>query len=268
MDKPPYTMDDLLQLMRTLRDPDRGCPWDRQQTLQSLTPYTIEETYEVVDCIERHDGQGLKNELGDLLFQVVFYAQIAAEQGQFDFQSVISEICDKLIRRHPHVFIDQTDKDLKAINSYWEAEKSRERQEKNAQATSVLDDIPANLPALMRAAKIQRRCASVGFDWTELPPVVDKVAEELDEVKAELVKKPRQEQHLEEELGDLLFACVNLVRHCGFEPEKVLRKGNQKFERRFRHVEAEASLAGKSVADCSLPELELIWQKIKQFEQN
>lgn len=268
MDKSPYTMDDLLQLMRTLRDPEHGCPRDRKQTLQSLTSYTIEETYEVVDCIEQHDGSGLKNELGDLLFQVVFYAQIAAEQELFDFQSVISEICDKLIRRHPHVFTNQSDNDLKSINSYWEAEKSRERQKKDAYATSVLDDIPANLPALMRAAKIQRRCASVGFDWTELPPVVEKVAEELDEVKAELVKEPRQTQHLEEELGDLLFACVNLVRHCGFEPEKVLRQGNQKFERRFRHVEGEASSQGKSVADCSLAELEVIWQKIKQFEQN
>jgi ATP diphosphatase len=260
------SMQDLLVLMQRLRDPVNGCPWDKKQTLQSLTAYTIEEAYEVVDSIEQNDLTGLKSELGDLLFQVVFYAQLAQEQGLFNFQDVVSTISEKLIRRHPHVFADQEFADTAAVNANWEAEKAKERQEKDAQATSVLDDIPQNLPALMRANKIQKRCATVGFDWHELPPVIEKIHEELDEVMVEIDRAEQNRDALAEELGDLLFANVNLVRHLGFEPEKILRAGNHKFEQRFRVVEHIIQSQGRSVKECSLDELEAVWQQVKQLK--
>lgn len=261
-----YSMQDLLVLMQQLRDPENGCPWDKKQTLQSLTAYTIEEAYEVVDSIEQNDLSGLKSELGDLLFQVVFYAQLAQEQGLFNFQDVVSTISEKLVRRHPHVFAGKEFTDSAAVSANWEAEKAKERQEKDAQATSVLDDIPHNLPALMRANKIQKRCATVGFDWHELPPVIEKIHEELDEVMAEINRADYDKAALGEELGDLLFANVNLVRHLGFEPEKILRAGNHKFERRFRAVEHIIQSQGRSVKECSLDELEAVWQQVKQLK--
>ena len=261
-----YSMQDLLVLMQQLRDPENGCPWDKKQTLQSLTAYTIEEAYEVVDSIEQNDLTGLKSELGDLLFQVVFYAQLAQEQGLFNFQDVVSTISEKLVRRHPHVFAGKEFTDSAAVSANWEAEKAKERQEKDAQATSILDDIPHNLPALMRANKIQKRCATVGFDWHELPPVIEKIHEELDEVMAEINRADYDKAALGEELGDLLFANVNLVRHLGFEPEKILRAGNHKFERRFRAVEHIIQSQGRSVKECSLDELEAVWQQVKQLK--
>ena len=261
-----YSMQDLLALMQQLRDPENGCPWDKKQTLQSLTAYTIEEAYEVVDSIEQNDLSGLKSELGDLLFQVVFYAQLAQEQGLFNFQDVVSTISEKLVRRHPHVFAGKEFADSAAVSANWEAEKAKERQEKDAQATSVLDDIPHNLPALMRANKIQKRCATVGFDWHERPPVIEKIHEELDEVMAETNRADYDKAALGEELGDLLFANVNLVRHLGFEPEKILRAGNHKFERRFRAVEHIIQSQGRSVKECSLDELEAVWQQVKQLK--
>ena len=261
-----YSMQDLLVLMQQLRDPENGCPWDKKQTLQSLTAYTIEEAYEVVDSIEQNDLSGLKSELGDLLFQVVFYAQLAQEQGLFNFQDVVSTISEKLVRRHPHVFAGKEFTDSAAVSANWEAEKAKERQEKDAQATSILDDIPHNLPALMRANKIQKRCATVGFDWHELPPVIEKIHEELDEVMAEINRADYDKAALGEELGDLLFANVNLVRHLGFEPEKILRAGNHKFERRFRAVEHIIQSQGRSVKACSLDELEAVWQQVKQLK--
>lgn len=261
-----YSMQDLLALMQQLRDPENGCPWDKKQTLQSLTAYTIEEAYEVVDSIEQNDLTGLKSELGDLLFQVVFYAQLAQEQGLFNFQDVVSTISEKLVRRHPHVFAGKEFADTAAVSANWEAEKAKERQEKDAQATSVLDDIPHNLPALMRANKIQKRCATVGFDWHELPPVIEKIHEELDEVMAEINRADYDKAALGEELGDLLFANVNLVRYLGFEPEKILRAGNHKFERRFRAVEHIIQSQGRSVKECSLDELEAVWQQVKQLK--
>ncbi len=261
-----YSMQDLLALMQQLRDPENGCPWDKKQTLQSLTAYTIEEAYEVVDSIEQNDLTGLKSELGDLLFQVVFYAQLAQEQGLFNFQDVVSTISEKLVRRHPHVFAGKEFADTAAVSANWEAEKAKERQEKDAQATSILDDIPHNLPALMRANKIQKRCATVGFDWHELPPVIEKIHEELDEVMAEINRADYDKAALGEELGDLLFANVNLVRHLGFEPEKILRAGNHKFERRFRAVEHIIQSQGRSVKECSVDELEAVWQHVKQLK--
>ena len=261
-----YSMQDLLVLMQQLRDPENGCPWDKKQTLQSLTAYTIEEAYEVVDSIEQNDLSGLKSELGDLLFQVVFYAQLAQEQGLFNFQDVVSTISEKLVRRHPHVFAGKEFTDSAAVSANWEAEKAKERQEKDAQATRILDVIPHNLPALMRANKIQKRCATVGFDWHELPPVIEKIHEELDEVMAEINRADYDKAALGEELGDLLFANVNLVRHLGFEPEKILRAGNHKFERRFRAVEHIIQSQGRSVKECSLDELEAVWQQVKQLK--
>lgn len=261
-----YSMQDLLALMQQLRDPEKGCPWDKKQTLHSLTAYTIEEAYEVVDSIEQNDLNGLKSELGDLLFQVVFYAQLAQEQGLFNFQDVVNTISEKLVRRHPHVFADKEFVDAAAVSANWEAEKAKERKEKNASATSVLDDIPQSLPALMRANKIQKRCATVGFDWHELPPVIEKIHEELDEVMAELNQPEHDKNALGEELGDLLFANVNLVRYLGFDPEKILRAGNNKFERRFRALEQIVHSQGRSLKSCSLDELEAVWQQVKQMK--
>ena len=261
-----YSMQDLLALMQQLRDPENGCPWDKKQTLQSLTAYTIEEAYEVVDSIEQHDLGGLQSELGDLLFQVVFYAQLAQEQGLFNFQDVVNTISEKLVRRHPHVFAGKDFADVAAVSANWEAEKAKERQEKDADAISVLDDIPQSLPALMRAAKIQKRCATVGFDWHELPPVIEKIHEELNEVMAEINQPERDKKALGEELGDLLFANVNLVRHLGFDPEKILRAGNHKFERRFRALEQIVQSQGRTLKACSLDELEAVWQQVKQME--
>ena len=197
---------------------------------------------------------------------MVFFAQLAQEQGLFNFQDVVITISEKLVRRHPHVFAGKEFADSAAVSANWEAEKAKERQEKDAQATSVLDDIPHNLPALMRANKIQKRCATVGFDWHELPPVIEKIHEELDEVMAEINRADYDKAALGEELGDLLFANVNLVRHLGFEPEKILRAGNHKFERRFRAVEHIIQSQGRSVKECSLDELEAVWQQVKQLK--
>ncbi len=261
-----YSLSDLLKLMQQLRDPENGCPWDSKQTFQSLTAYTIEEAYEVTDAIEQQDFPGLKSELGDLLFQVVFYCQLAQEKGLFSFDDVVQTISEKLVRRHPHVFSDQVFDDVSAVNANWEAEKAKERQEKDEKATSVLDDIPLSLPALMRAHKIQKRCATVGFDWTSLPPVIEKIHEELDEVMQEITADTVNQSAVEEELGDLLFANVNLVRHLGFNSEKILQAGNRKFENRFRALELQVKAEGKDLKACSLDELESVWQQVKQIK--
>lgn len=261
-------MQALLELMAKLRDPQTGCPWDRKQTLQSLVPHTLEEAYEVADSIERQDLVALKGELGDLLFQVVFYCQLAGEQGLFDFNDVVATVSEKLIRRHPHVFGDAEFADTAAVNANWETEKAKERQQKDATATSVLDDIPRSMPALSRAHKIQKRCATVGFDWGTLPPVVDKVREEMDEVLAEVHAVPVNQAALAEELGDLLFATVNLVRHLKKDPEQVLRQANDKFEARFRQVEQRLSSQGRPMADHSLAEMEEAWQQVKEANKS
>jgi ATP diphosphatase len=264
-------IEQLLNIMSQLRDPQRGCPWDSKQTFESIVPHTIEEAYEVADAIEKKDYVELKGELGDLLFQVVFYAQLAKENDLFEFQDVIDTLSEKLIRRHPHVFTDTEFADEQAVHANWEAEKEKERSLKaqtDNKAESALDNIPLALPALIRAYKIQKRCANVGFDWKTLDPVVDKIKEELDEVLVEvhrddLTEQQRQDR-IEDELGDLLFANVNLVRHLHCNPEKVLRQANRKFETRFHLVELEVLRQGKQMTDCSLEELEVIWQEIKK----
>nr|WP_113868161.1 nucleoside triphosphate pyrophosphohydrolase [Brenneria salicis]NMN90721.1 ATP diphosphatase [Brenneria salicis ATCC 15712 = DSM 30166]RBP60181.1 ATP diphosphatase [Brenneria salicis ATCC 15712 = DSM 30166]RLM30040.1 nucleoside triphosphate pyrophosphohydrolase [Brenneria salicis ATCC 15712 = DSM 30166] len=254
----------LLSIMKTLRDPEQGCPWDRKQTFDTITPYTLEETYEVLDAISRKDFDDLRGELGDLLFQVVFYAQMAQEQGLFDFSDVCDAISDKLERRHPHIFADAVLADSEAVLANWEQTKAQERAEKDRH--SPLDDIPDALPALMKAQKIQQRCASVGFDWNSLGPVVDKVYEEIEEVMHEARQAVVDEEKLGEEIGDLLFATVNLSRHLGHKAERALQAANRKFIRRFRQVEQIVNASGKTLEQASLEEMEAAWQKVKVQE--
>jgi ATP diphosphatase len=267
------SIDKLRWIMAQLRDPKTGCPWDIKQTFASITSCTIEEAYEVVDAIEQQDFVELEKELGDLLFQVIFYSQLGQEQELFDFDKVVAAICEKLIRRHPHVFADKaltTDAELKAN---WENEKAKERaekktQENNAAPVSVLADIPKNLPALSQAAKIQKRCSHVGFDWDDINDVFAKIEEEVLEVKEELDAKEINKAALGEELGDLMFAVVNLCRHAKQDPETLLRQANKKFTKRFHGVEAQVSESGKDFSKHSLDQLEQYWQQVKVQEKN
>ena len=229
-------IDDLLAIMARLRDPDRGCPWDREQDFRSIAPYTIEEAYEVADAIERADMGSLKDELGDLLLQVVFHARMAEEAGLFAFDDVVAAIADKMVRRHPHVFGDVEITSVAAQNEAWEAHKAAERHAQGG-AASVVDGVALALPALLRAAKISRRAARIGFDWDGARAVIPKIAEEVAEVEAELDGNGSPAA-LEEEIGDLLFAVANFARKLDVEPETALRRATAKFERRFRQVES------------------------------
>jgi ATP diphosphatase len=260
----------LLKVMQRLRDLENGCPWDIQQTFSSIVPYTIEEVYEVADAIDQQDFTQLKDELGDLLLQIVYYAQMANEQNLFDLEDVAANICDKLIRRHPHVFDIENyqghDHDQSWIKKDWEKIKRQERDEKaGLSSNSLLNDIPAAMPQLIRAKKIQKRVASVGFDWQEVSAVIKKVEEELAEINEVIISNKKQEA-LEEELGDLLFSVVNLSRHLEVNAEEALRKGNNKFIQRFQYLEARVEGDGKKIEDCSLDELEKYWQLAKQKE--
>ncbi len=270
-----YTLDDLLHLMARLRDPQYGCPWDLQQNYASIVPHTIEEAYEVADTIERGDFEHLQGELGDLLFQVVYYSQLAREEGRFEFDGVVDSITRKLIRRHPHVFptgelyapVDTPSLSEAQVKSRWEEIKAEERAEKSQpEQLSLLDDVPAALPALSRAAKLQKRAATVGFDWPEALPVLDKVREELDEVLQAMADG--DSDALEDEIGDLLFATVNLARHLKHDPEHALRRANRKFERRFRFIEQVLRDSGRPIEDCSLDELDTLWGEAKRQEKN
>lgn len=254
----------LLWVMAQLRDPNTGCPWDLQQSFQSIVPYTIEEAYEVADAIEFGSMSEVKDELGDLLFQVVFYAQLGKEQAEFDFEAIAQTVADKLIRRHPHVFSDVKVNSTTEVLQNWDAIKKQERAGKGENDNSILANIPKGMSPLVRAHKIQKRCAKVGFDWPEIAPVVSKVEEEIQEVLAE-VNQPRVDQEaLELEVGDLLFAVVNLARHVGVDAEKALRAANNKFEQRFRQVEQTVEVSGRQVDKVSLDELEHIWQQVKR----
>ncbi|APE00987.1 nucleoside triphosphate pyrophosphohydrolase [Alteromonas mediterranea] len=305
-------MQRLLEIMRQLRDPESGCPWDVKQTMESLTRYTIEEAYEVADAIASGDIHDIKDELGDLLFQVVFYAQIASETSAFSFDDVAQSISDKLVRRHPHVFASQSVDDEKgsekggealqrtllsdtALNAQWDAIKAQEKQLKKqrfkqrvqAAETSILDSVPKGMPALMYAQKLQKACAKVGFDWPDVAPVIDKVREEVEEIQLELDYKQRAEtaaekasQHvnstsdgealhdnqnaIEEEIGDALFAMVNLARHCKVDADTALRNASNKFANRFKGVERLAAKQGETLDALTLDEMEALWQQVKQ----
>jgi tetrapyrrole methylase family protein/MazG family protein/ATP diphosphatase len=255
-------IDRLLAIMARLRDPDHGCPWDREQNFATIAPYTIEEAYEVADAIERQDMAALKDELGDLLFQVVFHARMAEEAGHFAFDDVAQAIADKMERRHPHVFGDAEIASVAAQNEAWEAHKAAERHASGA-AASVLDGVALALPAMLRAAKISRRAARIGFDWPDADSVIDKIEEELDEIE-DAIDDGAPPAALEEEIGDLLFATANLARKLDIEPETALRRATAKFERRFRRVE---TLAAERGVGRNLDSLEALWQEIKAEEE-
>ena len=256
----------LIDIMAKLRDPDGGCPWDVEQTFVTIAPHTIEEAYEVADAIEKNDMAGLKDELGDLLFQVVFHAQMAKESGDFDFNGVVDAIADKMVRRHPHVFGDDKKiADAEAQTVAWEEHKRREREANDSPRESALDGVISALPALTRAEKLQKYASRVGFDWKTAAPVVGKVREELAEVEAEI--ENGDEERLLDEIGDLLFCCVNLARKLGIDPETALRQGNAKFERRFRLMEKLLAADGKKVGDLPVDEvLEVYWTRAKREE--
>lgn len=257
-------IDRLLTIMQRLRDPENGCPWDKEQTFATIAPYTLEETYEVLDAIAREDFDDLRGELGDLLFQVVFYAQMAQEEGRFDFNDICAAISDKLERRHPHVFADSSAENSSEVLARWSKSKPKSARRKRSIRRWTIFLVV--LPALMRAQKIQKRCANVGFDWTTLGPVVDKVYEEIDEVMYEARQAVIDQAKLEEEMGDLLFATVNLARHLGTKAEIALQKANEKFERRFREVERIVAARGLEMTGVDLETMEEVWQQVKRQE--
>lgn len=260
-DDSPAMVDSLVEIMARLRNPQGGCPWDLEQDFRSIAPYTLEEAYEVVDAIERDDPAALQDELGDLLFQVVYHAQMAQEQGWFGFNDVVSGICEKMVRRHPHVFADEVIETAEAQTRAWEHHKARERGEQK----SALQGVPLSLPALTRAHKLQKRASRMGFDWPSIHGVSDKVEEELQELNQEINSHAGHDA-LTDEAGDLLFAVVNLVRHAGVEPELALRWGNSKFTRRFQQVEKFLQDAGLTLSDTDLDTLDYYWEKAKEQE--
>jgi ATP diphosphatase len=261
-------IDRLLAIMARLRDPAGGCPWDLEQDFPTIVPHTIEEAYEVADAIERGQMGELKSELGDLLFQVVFYAQMARERGLYGFEEIVRTLNDKMVRRHPHVFADAAIDGVDAQTVAWEEQKADERAADavaNGSVPSQLDGVPLALPALTRAVKLQKRAARIGFDWPESAQVLDKIAEEVAEVKSELVEGGSQAR-LADEVGDLLFAVTNLARHLQLDPEQSLRGANAKFERRFRRVEALAAEQYGATARPGLEALEAFWTQAKREE--
>lgn len=271
-----YQLNDLLYLMQRLRDPQTGCPWDLKQSYASIVPYTLEEAYEVADAIEQGDFEHLPGELGDLLFQVVYYSQLATEDGRFGFAEVVDGITCKLLRRHPHVFpegdlhavADPQTLAEAAVKQRWEEFKTEERAGKASapRQLSLLDDVPNALPALSRASKVQKRAAQAGFDWPEALPVLDKVREELDEVLEAMAAG--DQAAITDELGDLLFAVVNLTRHLKVDGEAALRQATAKFERRFRGIEQRLRERSVPIENCTLEQLDTLWAEVKQLEKS
>ena len=272
---PQDAIERLLAIMARLRDPARGCPWDTKQTFATIAPYTVEEAYEVADAIDRDDLVDLKDELGDLLFQVVFHARMAEEQGAFAFADVVRAISDKMERRHPHVFAGLSIADSDALNAMWDAEKKKERQARHGDAAdgSVLAGVARGLPEWQRAVKLQKRAATVGFDWPGPAPVLAKLREELDEVEVEFAARaaapadPAVQDRLEDELGDLLFVAANLCRHARVDPGAAMRRANHKFERRFRAMEAMAAAEGVVLQDLPLEAQDAYWNRAKAAER-
>ncbi len=267
MDDDLTRIDTLLRIMATLRSPDGGCPWDLEQTFATIAPYTIEEAYEVAEAIERGDMGELKDELGDLLFQVVFHAQMASEVGAFGFGDVVRAISEKMIRRHPHVFGNEDARTAGAVKGRWEDIKAEERAAKGKPAqASLLDDVPLALPALARAVKLQARAARVGFDWPSTAEVLDKLNEEMLELSHE-VAKGGDHDRLEDELGDLLFVYANLARHLKVDPEAALRRANAKFRRRFGYIEERLAAEGRKPEQSDLEEMDALWNAAKREER-
>jgi len=262
----------LLDIMARLRDPQRGCPWDVQQDFKTIAPYTIEEAYEVADAIDRNDLPALKDELGDLLLQVVFHARMAQEQGAFAFDDVAAAISEKMVRRHPHVFADETVADVQAQTAAWEEHKRREREADGHEDTSALAGIARGLPEWQRAVKLQKRAAAVGFDWPDVTPVIAKLHEEIEEVRVEFAAVATDpadalaHDRLEEEIGDLLFVAANLARHAKVDVGGALRRANLKFERRFRAMETLAAADGVALAGLSLEDQDRYWDRAKADE--
>lgn len=264
LDSKQTGIDELLRIMARLRDPQGGCPWDLEQDFSSIAPYTLEEAYEVADAVERNEPDDLRDELGDLLFQVVYHAQLAAETNWFDFTDVVASINEKMIRRHPHVFGDEEIADAVAQSEAWEKHKAKERAQKSVQpVASAIDGVPLALPALVRAQKIQRRAARVGFDWQDINGVMAKLEEELQELNQAL-NDNQTAVRVQEELGDLLFSCVNLARFLDADAETLLRQAIGKFSSRFRKVENMAAEQNKNLREFSLEQLEAFWLKAKQ----
>lgn len=257
-----HKIQDFVRLIAKLRDPNGGCPWDLKQNYRSMISCLLEESYEVIEAIEQNNPQDLKEELGDLLLQVVFFSQLAAEEQKFTFDDVVNNVAEKIIRRHPHVFGEKSAGNEQEALQNWNAMKAEENKDKGH--TSILDNIPHAFPALMRAEKLQKRCAKVGFDWQNIEPVIAKIEEELSELKQEINRPHLVQAQVEEELGDLLFAVVNLSRHLKCQPEESLRKANHKFERRFRAVEMKLKQQNKTVEQSSLVEMDMLWDEVKR----
>jgi ATP diphosphatase len=255
----------LLEIMAALRNPKGGCPWDVEQTFATIAPYTIEEAYEVAEAIAENDMASLRDELGDLLLQVVYHAEMARETGAFEFGDVVEAITTKLIRRHPHVFGDADVRAAGAAKGQWERIKAEEKRERGITHDGLLDGVPVAIPALMRALKLQQKAGTVGFDWNDPRAVIAKLREEIGEIEAEL--DGADSARLEDEMGDLLFAAVNLARHLKVDPDQALRRTNAKFTRRFAAIETALAAEGRKPADASLDEMEALWQRAKQAER-
>lgn len=269
MQQKDYSIADLIEIMRKLRTPVSGCPWDIEQTFETIAPYTIEEAYEVDEAVREGDMNALRDELGDLLFQTIFHSRIAEEKGAFDFDDVLASICDKMIRRHPHVFADADIASADAQTEAWEKQKEKERAVKaraKKEVPSALDGVTVGLPALLRAVKLQKRAARVGFDWPETMQVLDKLQEECGEL-VEAYSDSADKAHIQEEFGDLMFVMANLARHMKIDPEEALRDANTKFERRFRGVEKKLALRVKTTEQSDLTEMDRLWNEVKQGEQ-
>ena len=251
----------LLEVMEKLRDPKTGCPWDIEQTFASIAPYTIEETYELIEAIENNNTPHIKEELGDVLFQVVFYAQIAKDKGLFDFYEVADSVASKMIERHPHVFSTRTVKDADEVLSNWY--KDKEAKKKKAR---VLEGISTAIPALTRAMKLQQKASRVGFDWNDATQIIGKIKEEIGELEKEIIEK--SQKGIQGELGDVLFVVVSLCRKLGVDPESALRGTNRKVEKRFDYIETELEKSGKSIQEASLEEMETLWQEAKKKESS
>ena len=259
-------LDRIIDIMRRLRDPDTGCPWDVEQDFSTIAPYTIEEAYEVADAVQRGDITDIRDELGDLLLQVVFQSRIAEEAGLFTLADVARSISDKMVERHPHVFGGEDRPEISEQSGRWEAIKAAERAKRGK--TGVLDDVAAGLPPMLRALKLQKRAARVGFDWVQIDDIIAKLHEETDELRAETRREPADQERIIDEVGDVLFVAVNLARRAGVDPETALMGCNSKFERRFRYIEEQSEKIGTSIHDMTLDEMEGLWQETKSVKRD